>query len=188
MKAIHSRSLRRGASMLALCLATGAAHAYYSWETVTLPASSGASCGNGTPYRFFVNRALFTNATVLVYEGGGACWDQRACQGGPDQETAEHRRSSALREETDHDRLEREDQQTDSEDPTAGQRMNAGGENAVPRTEDDRDRQSHDAADQQRRDRSLPPHVDRQADQSAQDGDGQTLDAGSGHVTVPIVQ
>lgn len=81
MKAIHSRTLRRGISMLALGLATGVAQAYYSWETVTLPTSSGASCGNGTPYRFFVNRALFTNATVLVYEGGGACWDQRACQG-----------------------------------------------------------------------------------------------------------
>ena len=35
-----------------------AAHALYTWETVTLPASSGASCGNGTP-----------------------CWDQRACEG-----------------------------------------------------------------------------------------------------------
>ncbi len=81
MKMIRSGSLRRGAGMLALCLATGAAHAYYSWETVTLPASSGASCGNGTPYRFFVNRALITDATVLVYEGGGACWDQKACLG-----------------------------------------------------------------------------------------------------------
>src|SRR5690606_14940600 len=33
-----------------------AAHAaYFTWEMVELPASSGASCGNGTPYRFFVN-------------------------------------------------------------------------------------------------------------------------------------
>jgi hypothetical protein len=54
---------------------------YYQWATVTLPASSGASCGNGTPYRFFVNRALFTRDLVVVYEGGGACWDQAACEG-----------------------------------------------------------------------------------------------------------
>ncbi len=58
-----------------------AAHALYTWETVTLPASSGASCGNGTPYRFFVNTALFTRNLVVEIEGGGACWEQRACEG-----------------------------------------------------------------------------------------------------------
>lgn len=60
-----------------------AAHAgYLQWETVELPASSGASCGNGTPYRFFVNRTPFTSKTVVMFEGGGACWDQGACKGG----------------------------------------------------------------------------------------------------------
>jgi len=59
----------------------GAQYAYYQWQTITLPASSGASCGNGTPYRFFLNRALFTRDTVVVYEGGGACWDQASCEG-----------------------------------------------------------------------------------------------------------
>ncbi len=53
----------------------------FQWDVVELPASSGASCGNGTPYRFFVNRNPFNKDTVVVYEGGGACWDQKACLG-----------------------------------------------------------------------------------------------------------
>lgn len=67
----------------AASLVCAAAHAgYLQWETVELPASSGASCGNGTPYRFFVNRTPFTTKTVVMFEGGGACWDQGACKGG----------------------------------------------------------------------------------------------------------
>lgn len=63
-------------------LFTASAHAgYYTWDAVTLPASTGASCGNGTPYRFFVNKALFTSKTVIMFEGGGACWQQGVCQG-----------------------------------------------------------------------------------------------------------
>ena len=54
---------------------------FLQWEMVELPASSGAACGNGTPYRFFVNRTPLTRDTVIVYEGGGACWDQQACLG-----------------------------------------------------------------------------------------------------------
>ncbi len=54
---------------------------YFQWDMVELPASTGASCGNGTPYRFFVNRTPFTRDTVVMYEGGGACWDQAACLG-----------------------------------------------------------------------------------------------------------
>ena len=57
------------------------AHAgYFQWEAVELPASSGASCGNGSPYRFFVNRTPFTSKTVVMFEGGGACWDKGACE------------------------------------------------------------------------------------------------------------
>jgi len=60
-----------------------AAHAaYFTWEMVELPASSGASCGNGTPYRFFVNRTPFTTKTAVMFEGGGACWEQGSCKGG----------------------------------------------------------------------------------------------------------
>lgn len=54
---------------------------YLQWDVVELPASSGASCGNGTPYRFFVNRSPFNKDTVVMYEGGGACWDQKSCLG-----------------------------------------------------------------------------------------------------------
>lgn len=57
------------------------AQAYYRWETVTLAPATGASCGNGSPYRFFVNRALGTTKTVVVLEGGGACWAQDSCLG-----------------------------------------------------------------------------------------------------------
>jgi hypothetical protein len=40
-----------------------------------------AACGNGAPNRFFVNRTPFSNDTVVIYEGGGACWDQASCEG-----------------------------------------------------------------------------------------------------------
>lgn len=76
--------IRIGLLALALTGAAGLAQAvnYFTWEMVELPAASGASCGNGTPYRFFVNRTPFTSKTVVMYEGGGACWDQKACKGG----------------------------------------------------------------------------------------------------------
>jgi len=76
--------IRTSAQALAATLLTSmAAHAaYFQWEMVELPASSGATCGNGTPYRFFVNRTPFTSKTVVMFEGGGACWDQGACKGG----------------------------------------------------------------------------------------------------------
>ena len=78
MKAGHTWGLALG-----LSLASAAAQAgYFQWEAVELPAASGASCGNGTPYRFFVNRTPFTSKTVVMFEGGGACWDQAACKGG----------------------------------------------------------------------------------------------------------
>lgn len=82
---MNTRSLLRTLTQaVGVTLLTGlAAHAaYFKWETVELPASSGATCGNGTPYRFFVNRTPFTSKTVVMFEGGGACWDQGACKGG----------------------------------------------------------------------------------------------------------
>ncbi|MDE2401248.1 MAG: hypothetical protein KGL90_06250 [Burkholderiales bacterium] len=65
-----------GATLLTSLAANAA---YLKWEAIELPASSGASCGNGTPYRFFVNRTPFTSKTVVMYEGGGACWEQATC-------------------------------------------------------------------------------------------------------------
>lgn len=68
------------AATLALA-APWAAAGYYQWDMVELPADSGAACGDGSPYRFFVNRTPLSKSIVIVYEGGGACWDQNACLG-----------------------------------------------------------------------------------------------------------
>src|SRR5690606_31183395 len=56
---------------------------FNKWEAVTVPPETGASCGNGTPFRFFVNRSTHAtnkNKTVVMFEGGGACWGQTQCQ------------------------------------------------------------------------------------------------------------
>ena len=66
---------------LASLLPMAASAAYFKWEAVELPASSGAACGDGSPYRFFVNKTPFSTKTVVVFEGGGACWDQNTCAG-----------------------------------------------------------------------------------------------------------
>lgn len=74
--------VRQALATVLLTLATPwAAAGYFQWDMVELPASSGAACGNGTPYRIFVNRTPLTKNTILMYEGGGACWDQNACLG-----------------------------------------------------------------------------------------------------------
>jgi hypothetical protein len=77
------RNFNAKASALALAslLPMAASAAYFKWEAVELPASSGAACGDGSPYRFFVNKTPFSTKTVVVFEGGGACWDQNACAG-----------------------------------------------------------------------------------------------------------
>ena len=54
----------------------------YQWDEVTLPADSGADCGNGTPYRFYINRAV-SNNLLFSLEGGGACWDYGSCTDAP---------------------------------------------------------------------------------------------------------
>ena len=83
--ASHRGAIRRASRWLAavalLAITPWAAAGYFQWDVVELPASSGASCGNGTPYRFFVNRTPFTRELVVSYEGGGACWGQEACEG-----------------------------------------------------------------------------------------------------------
>lgn len=83
MQSLSSLLLGAGRGVALTLITTVAAQAaYLKWEMVELPASSGASCGNGSPYRFFVNRTPFTSKTVVMFEGGGACWDQAACKGG----------------------------------------------------------------------------------------------------------
>src|SRR5580698_3984831 len=53
---------------------------YYSWYEVTLPEDTGASCGNGTPMRFYINRAQSDNM-LIGFEDYGACWDYGSCSG-----------------------------------------------------------------------------------------------------------
>ncbi|AOJ04828.1 hypothetical protein WS70_24015 [Burkholderia mayonis] len=82
----HVISLNRKAYlgvMAALWSGAACAALPYVWEQVTLPASSGATCANGTPYRFYVNRSLqlFSKNVLVAIEPGGACWDYASCQG-----------------------------------------------------------------------------------------------------------
>ncbi|MCP5271806.1 MAG: hypothetical protein H6932_11305 [Burkholderiaceae bacterium] len=72
---------RRSLAALAMCATPLAWAGYFQWDMVELPPESGASCGDGSPYRFFVNRTPLNNHLTIVYEGGGACWDQKACLG-----------------------------------------------------------------------------------------------------------
>jgi hypothetical protein len=75
-----SLSCRRGLLAPLLLAVPLLGHAgYFTWDKVELPVTSGASCGNGTPYKFFVNRTPFTTKTIVIMEGGGACFDQNAC-------------------------------------------------------------------------------------------------------------
>lgn len=54
---------------------------YYAWQTVQMAPQTGAVCGNGSPYKFFVNRVPNTSNTIIYLEGGGACWDYASCTG-----------------------------------------------------------------------------------------------------------
>ncbi len=55
--------------------------AYSQWQTIKLAPETGAVCGNGSPYKFFVNRVPNTRNTIIYMEGGGACWDYASCTG-----------------------------------------------------------------------------------------------------------
>ena len=54
---------------------------YLVWQTVRAAPETGAVCGNGSPYKFFVNRVPGSRNTLFVFEGGGACWDFESCTG-----------------------------------------------------------------------------------------------------------
>jgi hypothetical protein len=49
----------------------------FAWQKVALP---GAVCGDGSQYKFFVNRTGSPNLVIML-EGGGACWDYDTCSG-----------------------------------------------------------------------------------------------------------
>lgn len=48
------------------------------WQKVELPDTF---CGNGSPYKFFVNYSNDTNNLIISFEPGGACWDYGSCAG-----------------------------------------------------------------------------------------------------------
>ncbi|MEQ8860987.1 MAG: pectin acetylesterase-family hydrolase [Pseudomonadales bacterium] len=54
---------------------------YRRWQTIQLAAGTEAVCGNGSPYKFFVNRVPNTSNMLIYMEGGGACWDYASCSG-----------------------------------------------------------------------------------------------------------
>jgi hypothetical protein len=41
-----------------------------------------ALCSNGSQYRLFVNYSDKSNNLLVMFEGGGACWDYASCSGG----------------------------------------------------------------------------------------------------------
>jgi len=49
-----------------------------TWTWVDVP---GMACGNGTPTGFAINRSTQSDKLVIVFEGGGACWDPATCYG-----------------------------------------------------------------------------------------------------------
>ena len=54
---------------------------YDAWQTIQVAPSTGAVCGDGSPFKFFVNRVADTRNTIVYMEGGGACWDYASCTG-----------------------------------------------------------------------------------------------------------
>jgi hypothetical protein len=50
----------------------------YAWERIELP---GTMCSNGSQYKFFVYDAPASDDLLILFEGGGACWDYETCSG-----------------------------------------------------------------------------------------------------------
>jgi hypothetical protein len=50
----------------------------YAWQQIEL---SGAVCGNGSQYRFYVYDNPSSSNLLILFEGGGACWDYDTCSG-----------------------------------------------------------------------------------------------------------
>jgi hypothetical protein len=54
---------------------------YGFWQEIRLHPSTGAICGNGTPYKFYVRRSFGSHNMSVNIESGGACWDYDSCTG-----------------------------------------------------------------------------------------------------------
>lgn len=52
---------------------------YGVWQTITMSPDSDSTCSDGSPYKFFVNRAPNTSNMLIYFEPGGACWDYESC-------------------------------------------------------------------------------------------------------------
>ena len=50
----------------------------YPWERIELP---GTQCSNGSQYKFWVHDSSSSNNMLILFEGGGACWDYASCSG-----------------------------------------------------------------------------------------------------------
>ena len=50
----------------------------YAWQRVELP---GTVCSNGSQYRFWYYDSPSSNNMLILFEGGGACWDYATCSG-----------------------------------------------------------------------------------------------------------
>ena len=50
----------------------------FQWEKVEIP---GTKCSDGSQFKFWVHDNPNSNNIVLMYEGGGACWDYESCSG-----------------------------------------------------------------------------------------------------------
>ena len=57
---------------------TGSTPGCEQWVKVDLP---GKVCGDGSPYKFFVNYSSKSNNLLISFEPGGACWDYDSCSG-----------------------------------------------------------------------------------------------------------
>jgi len=50
----------------------------YNWQRVELP---GTVCGDGSQYKFWYYDSPSSKNMVVMFEGGGACWDYDTCSG-----------------------------------------------------------------------------------------------------------
>jgi Pectinacetylesterase len=50
----------------------------YAWQQIELP---GTVCGNGSQYKFYVYDSPSSTNLLVLFEGGGACWDYPSCSG-----------------------------------------------------------------------------------------------------------
>ena len=49
-----------------------------TWTWIDVP---GMACGNGSPTGFAINPSTQSQKLVMIFEGGGACWDAATCYG-----------------------------------------------------------------------------------------------------------